>query len=168
MKGFQSMTRTFSSGTGAMRRVGSGFTLIELMVTVTIIAILAAIALPAYNGQVARSRRADVQTKLLQDAQYMQRYYAANNSYAKVTNPDGSTTSPVLPITASPDASVGGAVYTISLTPATSLTDTTFTLTATRVTTGSMANDDCGDFTYDEKDAKNLVNNKQSIPNCWR
>jgi type IV pilus assembly protein PilE len=167
MKGLQFMTRTFSSGSCAKRRIDSGFTLIELMVTVEISGILAAIALPAYNGQVKRSRRADVQTMLLQDAQYMQRYYAANNSFTTVTSPDGKTTTkPVLPFQFSPKPDVGPAAYNISLTPAADLTDSTFTLTATR--TGVMTGDDCGDFTYNQLDAKGLVNNTQTIPNCWR
>ena len=154
------MTRTFSNGAGAMRRTGSGFTLIEVMVTVAIVAILASIALPAYNGQVARSRRADVQTQLLLDAQYMQRYYAANNTFKDV----GSVT-PVLPSPVSPKD--GTAAYNIAV-PAAARTDTTFTITATR--TGAMTNDACGNFTYDDKDNKGLVNasSGQTVATCWR
>ena len=40
-------------------RVGKGFTLIELMIVILIVAVLMAIAIPAYNGQVRKSRRAE-------------------------------------------------------------------------------------------------------------
>ena len=156
------MNRISWSGVAAGRRSGAGFTLIELMITVAIVAILAAIALPAYNSQVARSRRADVQTILLQDAQYMQRYYASNNTFNDVS----ASIKPQLPSLSSPKD--GTAAYTISLFPVADRTDTTFTLTATR--TGSMANDACGDFTYNDKDLKGLVNQaaSQSVSTCWR
>ena len=63
-------------------QVGKGFTLIELMITVAIIAILAAIAIPAYNAQVQKTRRADGIAMLMQIAQQQERYFSKNFSYA--------------------------------------------------------------------------------------
>lgn len=68
------------------RRVARGFTLVELLIAVAIVAILAAIAYPSYRNQIERSRRADAQTVLMQAAQFMERIYTENGCY----NPDDS------------------------------------------------------------------------------
>ncbi|HHZ88190.1 MAG TPA: prepilin-type N-terminal cleavage/methylation domain-containing protein, partial [Chromatiaceae bacterium] len=47
-----------------MRRTPKGFTLIELMVTIVIVAILASIAIPSYTGQIQKSRRAEATASL--------------------------------------------------------------------------------------------------------
>nr|WP_255532211.1 MULTISPECIES: type IV pilin protein [unclassified Polaromonas] len=53
------------------------------MVTVPFVAVLAAIALPSYASYVARARRADARGQLVHAAQFMQRFYAANDSFSK-------------------------------------------------------------------------------------
>ncbi|MGQ9832079.1 MAG: type IV pilin protein [Thermochromatium sp.] len=64
-----------------------GFSLIELMIVVAIIAILAAVAYPSYQSQVAQSRRATAQGCLMELAQFMERYYTTNMTYAGATLP---------------------------------------------------------------------------------
>jgi type IV pilus assembly protein PilE len=59
-----------------------GFTLIELMVALAIVAILSAAALPAYQGVVHRSQRSDARLALLWVQYQQERHYATNNAYA--------------------------------------------------------------------------------------
>jgi type IV pilus assembly protein PilE len=59
-----------------------GFTLIELMVVLAIVAILAAIAIPSFGNQVRKSRRADAMTTI-QDAQLkLERWRVDHANYA--------------------------------------------------------------------------------------
>ena len=62
-----------------------GFTLIELMIVVAIIAILAAIALPAYSEYVTRSRLVDATNALSTLRAKMEQHYQDNRTYASVT-----------------------------------------------------------------------------------
>jgi len=141
-----------------------GFTLIEVMITVAIVAILAAIALPAYRDQISRGKRSDMQAALVENAGYMQRYYEANNTYLS-TGTGANAISPSLPNSQSPKT--GSKNYDFAI-DSTATTATTFTLTA--APTGSMSSDKCGTFTIDnlgQRGIKNAVAG-QSVATCWR
>ncbi len=62
-----------------------GFTLIELMITVAIIAILAAVAYPSYNEYVQRGHRSEGQALLNDTAAFQERYDAQNFVYVTAT-----------------------------------------------------------------------------------
>jgi len=62
-------------------RGSRGFSLIELMVTVAVVAILSAIAIPAYNSYVLRSHRSEAMNALTSNRQQLERCYSQNFSY---------------------------------------------------------------------------------------
>lgn len=59
-----------------------GFTLMEVLIASAIVGVLLAIAIPHYNGQVLKGRRADAKTSLLGVAQLQETYYANYRQYA--------------------------------------------------------------------------------------
>jgi len=65
-----------------VKRSQAGFTLIELMVVIAIVAILLAVALPAYQNQVIRGHRAAAKSEMLDIANRQQQFLLANRSYA--------------------------------------------------------------------------------------
>jgi len=62
-------------------RHSAGFSLIELMIVVAIIAVLAAIALPTYTNYITKTRRSSAKGCLSEYANYMERYYTTNLRY---------------------------------------------------------------------------------------
>ena len=141
------------------RATASGFTLVEVIVVVAIIGILAAIAIPSYNEYVRRSQRAEARTVLLEAAQFMQRFYSANDRYDAARG--GAAVA--LPAQLQRAPAGGNARYTISLE---TVSTTAYTLQA--VPTGSMSADKCGTFTLTSVGRKDVKDASVSAAECWR
>lgn len=127
----------------------SGFTLVELMITIAIIGILAAIAYPSYTQYVLRANRSEAQAILTESAQFMERYFTTNGTYV-----GGALLSGVSPKGASGDA----IKYTISFSLGPTATD--FTLQA--VPNGGQTGDSCGTLSLSNTGAQT-----PSTGGCW-
>ena len=136
-----------------------GFTLVEVMIVLAILAIISAVAIPGYQDQVRETRRSDATAVLMQARQAMERHYSKFYSYAAanegVTFPDQSPA----------DGAV--AYYDISLVN----NATTYTITATAV--GAQAHDDCGNISINQagqkgaKDSAPAATSAADVQECW-
>ena len=154
----------------------AGFTLIELMITLAIVAILASIALPSYGAYVARARRADARTQLVQAAQFMQRYYAANDRYDQDRGGNGVlATLPLgMPENLRRSPADGTAVYQLNTSIAAAgnytatLNVSAYTLTMAPITGGVAATDACGMFTITSTGVRGVASATKTRDECWK
>lgn len=136
-----------------------GFTLIEVMITVAIVAILAAIAVPSYSEYVRRARITEAISRLADMHVKMERYFQDNRSYA----PPAPAIQPCNPGTvATLPAATTNFVFAC---PPASLTATTYLVTATGI--GAMAG-----FVYTLDQNNNRVTVAAPAgwalsPTCW-
>lgn len=100
-----------------MRKENKGFTLIELMITVVIIGILAAIAYPSYTQYVAQSARSEGLTAVMRAANAQEQYYLDNRKYTTDLTDIGFNVSPFITENGHYSvASTGGSKFTITAT----------------------------------------------------
>ena len=131
-----------------MRRKNAGVTLIELMITVGIVAILAAIAYPSYQAQIRKSHRTEGKSELMQIAQQLERCYTTSNTYAGCA-------SVALP------RNTHSGYYQIT---APTQSDTLYTLNA--APQGAQAGDTtCGTLTLDQSGTKGSASADPTV--CW-
>lgn len=134
------------------KRGSRGFTLIDLVIAVAIVAILLRIAFPSYQAYIVRSSRQAVQSELVALANAQEKIYLNSNAYtSSVTGTYTGTSTGTGGLGVDMTTKCGTAnlsrdcryAYTLS-----NVTATTFTLTATPVTGTTQAND--GNLTITE------------------
>jgi len=138
----------------------SGFTLAELMVTVVILGILAAIAIPNYHREVMSSRRTAAKTALLDLAGREEKYYSTNNAYTDQMTALGFASVSSNTITVPGD---GDDFYTVTLLPFSGGSTDKFTAQARPV--GDQTKDACGTFQIDSQGAQTTVG--ATTNGCW-
>jgi type IV pilus assembly protein PilE len=148
-----------ASSMRARQGAAPGFTLIELMITVAIIAILAAVAMPSYQDYVRKGRRADAQAFLQEVVARQQHFLLDRRAYASgAIDAATSATPPGLGMTLPASIST---YYTVALATDNTAAPPSFTVTATP--TGTQASEKCGTLTIDQRGTKTA----SGTGTCW-
>lgn len=143
-----------------------GFTLIELMIVIIIIGILAAVAIPAYNSSVQKSRRTDAKNGLLDLATREEKFYSVTNTYSsQMSDLYPGQTGTSLTVQTSGTAYYTLSVPTVTAASGASATAAYFQATAAPISGGAQANDACGTFTIDSNGVTSNTGN--TATNCW-
>ncbi len=132
----------------------AGFSLIELMVVIGVIAILAAVGYPIYTEYVKKARRAEIAALLTEEAQKLERFYSKTAQYTDFAGPPAREH----------QVSEGNAFYTV----ASQRTEQTFVLTA--APKGSlMRGDTCGSFVLENTGRRDNsgLSGDASVLGCW-
>jgi type IV pilus assembly protein PilE len=136
-----------------------GFTLMELLVTLVVIGLLAALAVPAYQRHVRRAHRIDAITALHELLAVQERFHLRHGVYASE-------------LSAPPPAGLGIDAITIgrryALTVALSADGQSFIATATPTREGGQAEDvHCLSFSIDQR-GRRAVSGSGGVASCWR
>lgn len=152
------MTSHRSSASVSSRRV-QGFTLVEMVIVVLIISVLAAIAYPAYQNHVIKTRREAAKGCLLEMQQFMERFYTTNLRYDQ-TVPGGAAVN-------LPACQAGQDVtnhYQVALDGVP--TRTAYRLRALPQGRQAIVDTYCGTMSVDNRGEK-LVSGSQTVDYCW-
>jgi type IV pilus assembly protein PilE len=144
-----------------------GFTLIELMITVAIIALLAAVAIPSYQDSVWKGKRAEAKAAIAKALQAEERYYTQSNTYltyAANSSPSGSFPGFSADSLANSRYTIG--VQTTAVTGMCTDNDPKKCVIVVATINGGTADPKCGTTLYQD-----TVGNKGSAVSnalCWR
>lgn len=120
-----------------MKKRNAGFTLLEIMIVVTIVALIASLAIPNYTEYLRKTRRNDAMATMQEFANAMERYRLSNGNYTGA-NAAALPSAPLASIFRSTAPLDGTAYYNLTIT---ALTSTTYTLKATPIAGRSQATD---------------------------
>lgn len=132
-----------------------GFSLIEILIVVSIIGILASIAVPAYNGYIIKGKRSEGRAAIMDAAARQERFYSDCNQYGNIGNANDCT-GPTVNINATSES--GEYNVTVAL----GANNQSFTLTATPTFTDTK----CTTLTYTSAGVKDFTG-PGPIGICW-
>jgi type IV pilus assembly protein PilE len=136
-----------------------GLTLIELVIVITVIGILGAIAVPTYRQYVIRASRTDAMTALLRVQAAEEKFFLANNTYTDLL-----TDAPPAGLGLVPASEHGKYELSIALADG----GQAYTATATAAAgEGQDRDTDCGSFSITEGGVRS-VSGDQTVAECWR
>jgi type IV pilus assembly protein PilE len=135
----------------------TGFSLIELIITLAIMAILTTLAYPVYTQYIVAARRHDAQGALLDLAARMEQYYATYNRYTGATISVDPTTD-VLASATTPEG-----WYRLSV----SMTDTGYQLTAVPIAAQAAQDKQCTALSIDDRGVKSSKGSAKTAL-CWK
>jgi type IV pilus assembly protein PilE len=158
-----------------MRRGQGGFTLMELLAALTILGILAAIAIPNYTAYVNRGKRAAAKVDLMAAAAQLERNYTTNGCYNFTTVAECRAQAGTAPALTATSPTEGRAHHAITVDYSASATGQAFTLSATPCGTagtcpaGSEAytDADCGTLTMAHTGLR-TSSGSAPLETCWR
>ena len=147
----------------------AGFTLVELMLTLAVIAIISSLSVVSYRQYVRRANRVDGTSALLHLSAAQERYYLQNDQYATTATE----------LAAGPPAGLGIAgtqqgLYDLEVEPAADGATAGYTATATASGSGSQRDDDdCQVFTIDQSGTRGAsdaggAESSEITARCWR
>ncbi|WP_026016828.1 type IV pilin protein [Catenovulum agarivorans] len=139
----------------------SGMTLIELMISIAIVGILAAVAYPAYVDYYAQSYRSDVMRELVKAVNRQEAYYSDQMTYTTNMTNLGYAADPYV---------VENSMYTIDVVETENMDLTQeFELKATAVTTQKNNDPSCASLTINHLGEKSALdsNGNDSTSTCW-
>ena len=142
-----------------------GFTIIELMIVLAIVAILVALALPSFQDVIRKSRRSDAMNAILDIHLAQERWRANHSTYGLLGNPYDPLADPQLYLGPDPLISPDGH-YSLTILVNTA---TNYTILGAVVTGDDQANDYCGNFTLTfVAGVITKTTSKGVASNCWK